>query len=546
MKRLLSLFLCLLMTLCVAACGGNNGEPDSKPASPSEPPKTESPGDAPAAAAQKIVYNAVESPSYDPIRDTQTGEVVSHMFEGLTCWNQGEIVNGQAESIERTEDGLVYTIKLRDDIFWSDGQPVTAQDFYYAWMRELDAETAAKYVANLYIIKNASAYNAGECAAEEVGIEAVDDKTLVVTMEAPVSYFEELLAFKAYLPVRKDIVEQHGDTWSQSPETCVGNGPFKMVEYVPGEKMVLAKSDTYYGAAGMSITDLEIRFITDASVELMSYQTGEIQIAVKPSADTCAQYGGESMIISKLSTMWLVPNCEDEVLKDANVRRALSLSIDRQLICDTILKGGEAPAYTIVPSGVIDPTTGESFAAAPGFQEDVEKAKALLAEAGYPDGQGFPVITYGTSGGAEYEEVAQAILAMWKTNLGIDAAIEIEDSSAFIAHRGEGYFDVARYTMAGTYADPVASLSLYISGGSANDSNYANPAYDETLAAARSAVTAEEKYKLYHELDQMLIDDMAVIPLYYPSIKYLIKPEIQGVGVNYLGMLEFKSARVAG
>lgn len=544
MKRLLALFLCLLMTLCMAACGSNNFEADSTPEPSINAPKVESPTETPVAVQQKIVYNAVESPSYDPIRDTQTGEVVSHMFEGLTCWNQGEIVNGQAASIDCSADGLVYTITLRDDIFWSDGQPVTAQDFYYSWMRELDAETAAKFVANLYIIKNANAYNSGECPAEEVGIEVVDEKTLVVTMEAPVSYFEELLAFKAYLPVRQDIVEQYGDTWSQNPETCIGNGPFKMVEYVPSEKMVLTKSDTYYGSDSVKITDLEIRFITDASVELMSYQTGEIQIAVKPSADTCAQYGDEAMIISKLSTMWLVPNCEDEVLQDVNVRKALSLSIDRQLICDTILKGGETPAYTIVPSGVIDPTTGQSFAATPGFQENVEEAKALLAEAGYPDGQGFPVITYGTSSGTEYEEVAQTILAMWKANLGIDASIEIEDSSAFIAHRGEGYFDVARYTMAGTYADPVASLSLYISGGSANDSNYNNPAYDETLAAARSAVTAGEKYALYHELDQMLIDDMAVIPLYYPSIKYLIKPEIQDVGVNYLGMLEFKSAQV--
>ena len=544
MKRLLALFLCLIMTLCMVACGGTDSDTNNTQEPSTTPSKTETPNDVSEPVPQKIVYNAVESPSYDPIRDTQTGEVVSHMFEGLTCWDQGKIVNGQAASIDCSEDGLVYTITLRDDARWSDGQPVTAQDFYYSWMRELEAETAAKYVANLYIIKNASAYNSGECAAEEVGIEVIDEKTLAVTMEAPVSYFEELLAFKAYLPVRQDIVEQYGDTWSQNPETCIGNGPFKMVEYIPSEKMVLTKSDTYYNAEEMEITDLEVRFITDASVELMSYQTGEIQVAIKPSADTCAQYGGEAMIISKLSTMWLVPNCEDEVLQDVNVRKALSLAIDRQLICDTILKGGETPAYTIVPSGVLDPTTGQSFGATPGFQENVEEAKELLAAAGYPDGQGFPVITYGTSSGTEFEEVAQTILAMWKANLGIDASIEIEDSSAFIAHRGEGYFDVARYTMAGTYADPVASLSLYISDGNANDSNYNNPAYDEKLAAARSAVTAEEKYALYHELDQMLLDDMAVIPLYYPSIKYLIKPEIQGVGVNYLGMLEFKSARV--
>lgn len=540
MKKTVALLLCAAMVLCMAACGAATTQPAPTTEQPAaETEKAESP------VEQKITYNAVESPSYDPIRDTQSGEVVSHMFEGLTCWSQGEIVNGQAKSIECSKDGLAYTITLRDDIFWTDGQPVTAQDFYYSWMRELDPETAAKYVANLYIIKNASAFNAGSCSAEEVGIEIKDDKTLIVTMESPVSYFEELLAFKAYLPVRQDTVEANGETWAQTPDTCISNGPFKMIEYTPGEKMLLTKNEKYYGADDITINDLEIRFITDSSVELMSYQTGEIQIAVKPSADTCAQYGEEALTISKLSTMWLVPNCQDEVLKDARVRAALSLAIDRQLICDNVLKGGETPAYTIVPKGVVDPTTGKSFADGNEFKEDVERAKELLAEAGYPNGEGFPVITYGTSSGTEYEEVAQTILAMWKANLGIEATIEVEDSSAFIAHRGEGYFDVARYTMAGTYADPIASLSLYLSTAKANDSNYMNPKYDETLAAARAAVTSEEKYALYHELDNMLTEDTAVIPLYYPSIKFLIKPEVQGVGVNYLGMLEFKSAHIA-
>ena len=216
MKKIIAVLLCVAMLLCMAACGGSENK---------APAETEQPAaevDEPEAVPQKITYNATESPSYDPIRDTQSGEVVSHMFEGLTCWNQGEIVNGQAKSIECSEDGLVYTITLRDDIFWSDGKPVTAQDFYYSWMRELEAETAAKYVANLYIIKNASASNAGECSAEEVGLEVKDDKTLIVTMEAPVSYFEELLAFKAYLPVRQDIVEANGETWAQTPEHWFG------------------------------------------------------------------------------------------------------------------------------------------------------------------------------------------------------------------------------------------------------------------------------------------------------------------------------------
>lgn len=544
--RNLAMVLSLILAFGAIGCGDGAAQTETKESAPAASAGGTESGSKkePAGVAQKIVCNAVESPSYDPIRDTQTGEVVSHMFEGLTCWSQGELVLGQAESIECSEDSLTYTIKLREDICWSDGKPVTAQDFAYSWLRELKPETAAKFVSNLYIIKNAAAYNKGEADAGEVGIQVVDDRHLIVTMEAPVTYFEELLAFKCYLPVREDIVEANGENWSLAPETCVGNGPFRMTEYTPGEKMLLKKSDTYYGASDIRIEELEVRFLTDASVELMSYQTGEIQIAVKPSAETCAQYPNESMVISKLSTMWLVPNLEDEVLSDVRVRQALSMAIDRQTICDNILKGGEEPAYSIVPKAVMDPVTGESFAAASNFEENAEKARQLLAEAGYPGGEGFPSITYGTSSGAEFEEVAQAIAAMWKANLGIEISIEVEDSSAFIAHRSEGYFDVARYTMAGTYADPIAPLSLYIGGGSANDSNYKNPAYDELLETARNSSDPAEKFAAYHQLDQMLIDDVAVIPLYYPSLKYLVKPNVKNVGVNYLGMLEFKSAYV--
>ena len=540
LKRLIALFLTAAALSSLAACGSpsSSGSQGSSGSTSS--------GDGTLAEEQKIVYNCVESSSYDPIRDEQTGETVAQMFEGVYCWDQGELVLGQGKSVEVSEDGLTYTITLRDDIYWSDGEPVTSDDFIYSWMRELDPNTAAKYVNNLYCIENAQAYNSGECDASEVGIKKVDDKVFTVTLSAPSVCFEELLAFKCYLPVRQDIVETYGESWSLSPETCIGNGPFKMVSYTPAEKMVLQKNEHYYGADDIIIEELEIRFITESSVEQIAYETGDIQIAVKPTAETCQKYSDEATYLTKLSTMWLVVDCQDDVLQDPRVRQALSMAIDRQALCD-MLGGGETPAYSIVPKTEMDYSADEYFVDvyAPYFSESVEEARALLAEAGYPDGAGFPEISYGTSSGTEYENVAQAICAMWKQNLGITCNIQVEDSSAFISHRKEqGYFDVARYTMAGSYSDPIVPLALYGSTDSANDSHYANPEYDALLEQARAEGDMDKKFDLYHQLDQMLTEDAAVIPLYYPSLKYLIKPTVQDVGINSTGMLEFKSAYV--
>ncbi len=501
---------------------------------------------APKAETQRLVYSNIENASYDPIRNGSIIELTSHMFEGLTCWTEGELTLGQAESIDVSEDGLVYTVKLRDDIFWSDGEPVTAYDFQYSWLRELDPVTAAKYVDRLYCIKNAQAYNSGECTAEEVGIECPDERTIIIYLEAPQLIFEEYLAAPTYMPVRQDMVETYGDDWAQNPESCIGNGPFRMIEHVRGEKIVYEKNPYYYDADKITLEEIECRFITDPSVELMAYETGEIQVATRPTAESCLLHMDESYIISRLSSMWLVVDCQDEVLSDARVRKALALAMDRQAICDAVFKGAEQPAYSIVPSSLVDPSTGEAWSAAGRlFEENVEEAKALLAEAGYPNGEGFPTITYGTSSGAEHEEVAQAITAMWKANLGINCEIKIEDNAAFIDHRKEGAFDVARYMNSNGYNDPSTNLETYRSDNSNNDSHYNNPEYDKLVDAAEMEADIDKRIDLLRQQDAMLIEDMAVIPLYTPSQKTLVKPQVVGVGINPSGSLDFKRAYIA-
>ena len=501
---------------------------------------------APQAEEQRLVYNNIESSSYDPIRNENMDELSSHMFEGLTCWTQGELTMGQAESIDVSEDGLTYTVTMRDDIYWSDGEPVTAYDFEWSWLRHLDPATAGKYTRMLYPIKNAQAYNAGECTADEVGLECPDERTLIITLEAPQLVFTEILAMREYMPVRQDIVETYGEAWSLDPETCIGNGPFKMKELIPGEKIVYEKNPYYYDADQVILEEIECRFITDPSVELMSYEAGEIKIATQVSAESCLLHPDQSYIIQRLSSMWLVVDCEDDVLSDVRVRKALAMSFDRQAICDAVFKGAEQPSYTIIPNGMKDPITGEPWSAyGQYFEENVAEAQALLAEAGYPNGEGFPTLTFGTSTSTENEQVAQAITAMWKANLGINCEIKVEDSASFIAHRQEGAFDIARWTNTGGYNDPTNYLAYYESDQPNNDSHYSNPEYDALLHQANAEADIPTRMEMLHQLDEMLITDMAVIPLYNPAQKYLIDPSVVGAGVSPAGSLDFKRAYIA-
>lgn len=503
---------------------------------------------APMAEVQKLVYNNVENSSYDPIRNPNTDELTAHMFEGLFCWTEGQLTLGQAESYEVSDDGLVWTFHLRDDIYWSDGKPVTAHDFEWSWLRELNPETAAKYVYNLtQTIKGAKEYNAGTGSAEDVGLECPDDKTFIITLVTPQLVFDEMLAGKVFMPVRQDMVEAYGEDWSLKPETCICNGPFKMKELIPNEKIVYEKNSYYYDADKVNLEELECRFMTDSSVELMAYETGEIQIAMRTTGDNCLLHIDESYIVQRLSSMWLVVNNNHAVLSDVRVRRAMAMAIDRQAICNSVFKGAEQPAYTIVSNSMLDPVTGDLWANyGRYFEENVEEAKALLAEAGYPDGKGFPTITYGTSSGTEHEEVAQAICAMWKANLGITCEIKVEDTSSFIAHRKEaGYFDVARYTNAGGYNDPMLNLSYYESTQLNNDSDYNNPAYDALIRDAINEADIPTRVQILHDMEKMLITDMAVIPLYNPTQKVLMKPEVVGVGMSPAGSLDFKHCYIA-
>ena len=518
---------------CGTKAGGSSGSESTSTSSASN-------------SASEVTYNTLESESWDPMRDSTSGGLIKHLFEGLMTWENGELALGCAESITPSDDMLVYDIVIRDDAKWSDGKDVTAEDFRYSWLRQLNPENAAKYCSYLYWIQNGEEYNTGACTEDEVGIEVVGDKELKVTLKAPCAYFEELLAGKVYLPVRQDVVEENENWWKDS-STCIGNGPYKLESYTANDSMVLVKNETYREADKVYIEKVTARFITDSQVELMAYQTNEIQVGIMPPADSLGdlEASGDLLSNAKLTCYWLVVNCQDEAVNDPNVRKALSMAIDREQLVENVTKGGEIPAYDLIPPQVEDSSTGEAFNqdSSEYYTYDVEAAKQLLAEAGYPNGEGFPTLTYAISSGSNHAEIAQAIQAMWKENLGINVEIQEEELSVFISDRKAGKFNIARYTWEGSYADPDTWLSLYVSDSENNDSKYSSSTYDEVVKAAQQETDSAKRFELLHQADQILIqDDMAVIPLFYPVNNYLVKSSIKNLGINPNGDIYWKGA----
>ena len=496
---------------------------------------------------QKIVANTHDSESWDPLRDSTIGTLTSHIFETLVIWEDGKLVPGAAKSIELSDDGLVYTITLKDNLKWSDGKPLSAEAFKYGMLRTLDPASAGKYAKDVFYIKNGEAFNAGEVGADEVGIKVISDTVLELTLEGPCGFFESVLTNKGYAPLRKDIVESDPNWWMK-PETMIGSGAFMMKEFEQGYKMVLVPNPNYWNADEVKLDTLEFRFIADSQVELLAFKSNEIQVGIAPPSDLVQELiaSGDLYVYPKLQVYWLVMNNQMSPMDDVRIRRALALSIDREAIVNNVLRGGQVPAFGMCPPIVNDVSAGKPFRDVypEYFQMDVPKAKKLLAEAGYPDGKGFPPTTYLLSIGGDHAVIAQAIQSMWKQNLGIEVELEALEIAVFIKERRARNYPIARYVWTSNRPDPSIWLQLYTTDEPNNDSDYRNPEYDRIIDAAARETDVDKRFAYLHQAEKMLIDDMAVIPLFYPMNKILLKENLKSLTFTPAGGVLFNKAYV--
>ncbi|KDR95682.1 oligopeptide transport system substrate-binding protein [Peptoclostridium litorale DSM 5388] len=478
--------------------------------------------------------------------------VTVNAFEGLMRLDDNDkAIAGVAESFDVSEDGTVYTFHLRDSK-WSDGEALTAKDFEYAWKRALSKEAAAEYAYQLYYLKNGEAYNKGEVAADEVGVKAIDDKTLEVTLESSVPYFLELTAFPTYFPVRQDMVEAHGEQWALKPESYITNGPFKLEKWEKGNIMAFVKNENYYDADRIKLDGIEFSFMEEISTAMASFESGDVdalhRVAREQIPTFQAENNPEFKIFPQIGTYFYAFNVNVEPTNDLKVRQAFTLAIDREAITKVVTKGGETPATGFVPTGMTQPD-GKDFREAGGdygitTTAQVEKAQALLAEAGYPNGEGFPKIKFVYNTNENHKKVAEAISEMWKQNLGVEVELVNQEWQVFQNTRNEGDFVIARDGWVGDYVDPMTFIDMFISTSGNNHPHWNSEEFDNIVREAKLTSDETKRFEMMHKAEDMIMADMIVMPVYYYTNPKMFKEYVKGARVSPLGFVYFDNAYI--
>lgn len=551
-KRSLALLLAsvLVVSTALSGCGSKKENKDTTDSNTSTEQTTEdsAPADTNASATTLSVQVGPEPDTIDPALNSSVdgGTLCNHAFEGLTRLETDGVTYGpgQAESWDVSEDGLVYTFHLRDGLKWSDGSDLTANDFVYSWNRAINPETAADYEYMFDVIKG---YEDGN-----LDVTATDDKTLVVTLNSATPYFIELVAFPAYFPVKQDIIESAGESWATDPSTYVGNGPYKLVEWAHDSYMLYTQNENYWDVANLGPKEIKFVLMEDANAELAAFEAGEVLfIEDCPAAEIPAQRENPYFHIEgQLGTYYVSYNTQNEYLSNPLVRKALTLAIDRNYICEQIGQAGQQPAGAFVPTGLTDADTTKEFREVGGdyydpmdYEGNLELAKQALAEAGYPDGEGLPTFNYLTNDSAGHVDIAEALQDMWK-KIGVNVTIDTQEWNTFLNTRKNGEYDIARNGWLGDYNDPISFLDMWITGGGNNDAQWSNADYDALIKKVKGTSDPAVRMQAMHDAEDIIFDEWMLCPLYYYVDIYLLSEKVQGFYSSPLGFKFFTKASV--
>ena len=479
------------------------------------------------------------------------GNTIITVFETLLIINENnEAVPGQAESWTTSEDGLTWTFTMRDGLKWSDGTDLNAKDFEYSFKRMADPDTAAPYAETCLGMIDGYDAAAGfpdadgnptvEPNLDALNVKASDDgKTLTIVLAYPCSYFDKIVAFAAMSPVQKATVEANGDAWCTSPDTYVCNGPFMITEWTPSERIVLTKNPNYVGGWDSSkivSESITLLLLEDSSASFAAYNSGEAQLIKDVPTDeipslTKAEDGGDFYVDTILGTYYVSLNLKRDAFKDAKVRRALSLAIDRDYVANTIMQGTYSTADSIVGPGIVDENgyfhdNGNAPYISADYEANLAEAKKLLADAGYPNGEGYPTLEYSTNDAGYHVPLAEYLQQAW-SDLGITLTISKMEWSSFTAARRAGEYDVARNGWVMDYNDPSNMLDLFCSGNGNNDGKYSNPEFDAAIEASRVADVSEHFAQL-HKAEDILMEDTGCLPIAYYNDYWLQSPALKG------------------
>ena len=488
--------------------------------------------------ADLVLVNGAEPDSLDPaiITGQPEGRVVNALFEGLTTFDRkGRSVPGMAESWTISPDRKTYTFRLRADAKWSDGVPVTAGDFVASWRRMLTPATAAPNNYQLFYVRNAKAFADGKLADfSQVGVRALDDRTLEVQLGNPTPFFLDLCATPPLQPVPLRVIEREGDDWIK-PGRIVTNGAYLLEAWRINDRIRLRRNPLYWDRAHVALETVDVLPIAKANVAFNFYASGEADVmldkgVVPPSLLDELKRRPDFHAAPFLGSYFVRFNCVKGPFADERVRQAFALAVDRERIVKKITRAGELPAATLVPPGVA------GYHAPAGLGYDPEKARALLAEAGYPGGRGFPLARYLFSEGELNEAIAVELQNMWSQTLGVQVALTRQEWKVYLNSLNSLDYDLARSTWVGDYPDPNTFLDMFLTGGGNNRTGWSNPAYDGLIAQAAAEGDAARRFAILAQAEEMLVARQAVVcPLYfYVGIQLYDPKRVGGIEPNVL------------
>ena len=559
-KKVIALVLAAAMVAGVTACGSSASTDTTEQTTESgESTDTEAEAtDSAASTGEKILSVQIgpDPETIDPALNSAVdgGNMLLHTFECLLTVDQdGQLAPGQAETWETSEDGLTWTFHLRDGLKWSDGSDLTANDFVYSWQRVCDPMVAAPYAETvLGMVEGYDEAIAGNL--EALAVEAPDDSTLVVTLSNPCPYFGSLAAFATLSPVQQATIDANGDAWAVSADTYICNGPFYISEWVPGSYILCSKNPNYWNADAIKLDGIKFNLIEDSNASYSAYQTGDVQfIKDVPTEEIPSLTGSSEFYVDPIiGTYYVSLNIEREPFNNPDVRKALSLAIDREYVAGTLMQGTYTAAGNLIGPGWVDTdgsafidnaNGGKPYIDTTTYEANLEEAKQLLADAGYPDGEGFPTISYSTNDAGYHKVVAEYLQQAW-AQLGIDLQVDIVEWASFTPMRRNGEFDAARNGWVGDYSDPSNMLELFCTTNGNNDGKFSDADFDAAIELSRTTLDAAERSEALHTAEDILMDEAGCIPIAYYNDFWLQSEKITGVWHSAYGYWYFMYADI--
>jgi len=549
-KRLIVAALAITGAMALAGCGG--GSKSAKKVS----------------GKILTIEMGPEVESIDPALNTTNdgANYLTYLFDNLLRTDKdGKVVPSLAQKYEVSDDGLTWTFHLRDGLKWSDGSDFTANDFVYSWQRMVDPDVAAPYAET--VLGMVEGYDEAIGKPDENGnqtttpdvtklkVEAPDDKTFVVHMSHPTPYFDKLATFAALSPVKKDVVEAKPDGWTLDPKTYISTGPFKLAEWKSGSYLMLEKNENYWNKDAVKLDGIKCLLMEDQNAAFSAYEAGDaLMIKDIPTQEiTTLQKRPDYRLDPQIGTYFIDLNNTLDEFKDAKVRQALSLALDRKYISETITAGTYTPAKGFVPQGVSDwdgsswydhLTDPSVYINVDDYQGNLAKAKELLKEAGHENGAGLPTIVYSTNDQSYHKKIAEYLQQVWG-ELGVKVEVNIVEWKSFTPQRRSGNYQAARDGWVMDYNDPSNILQLTSTGNGNNSSKYSNPEYDALLEKAANEADPQTRFGYFHQAEEMLMRDMGVTPLLYYNEMYLQSDKIKDSYHTTDGIWHFEYADIA-